>query len=773
MADNFERERQYKNEIFALRQRMSELERVVRTKDQQLGSYAKALDDVTKSTSWKITAPLRMAMNLLRGKPIFAEKNNRSAKTSGASLEVAGVNDADDSGIFYCCDRPKLDSAPIVGSTVLFEGWAVCKEQIEKVEVFVAGESFGALTTGFLRTDVYYSFPNVQGSENSGFKGYVSLETLPDGVYGVSVVISAKSGKSKVIAGSFILDRGAKMTATTPDYHAQYRQWWKVNSLTDRAIRIIEGAAKRLRVRPKISVIMPVYNTPKAYLSAAIESVLGQIYPEFELCIADDASTKKDVRQTLEKYAAGDSRIRLTRLERNSGISEASNCALALATGDYIALMDSDDLITRDALFEIARAIAEDPSLDFIYSDEDKIDESGEHYDGFFKPDWSYDLFLSMMYTCHLSAFRRSLVTELGGFRDEFKGSQDYDLTLRVCERTEKIAHIPKVLYSWRAIRGSGAVDPEAKPYAQDAAKRALEDHVRRAKIDAATLPGAAPGRYRVRRAIRGNPEVAIILPCGGKLSFLSPCIESILKTTSYPAFRIYVVDNSEADEVRSYVDSVRAESDRVSYIEFREKPFNFSAINNYAVAKVSEPIVLLLNDDVTVINEDWLEAMVEHAQRPEVGVVGAKLLFPDRSIQHAGVVMGLHKNTGHAFRLFPPGESGYFHFIDIVREYSAITFACAMMRREVYEELGGLDDVNLPVAFNDVDMCLRAKERGYKVIYTPYARLFHYESVTKKVMIGHGEVDYMKRKWANVIARDPMYNPNLTLEFEDFSITV
>ena len=474
----------------------------------------------------------------------------------------------------------------------------------------------------------------------------------------------------------------------------------------------------------------------------------------------------------LDRLARRDARVKVVHLPRNQGISGATNAALALATGEFIGLLDHDDVLMPYALFEVVRALNDAPATDLIYSDEDKVDDTGrERWDPFFKPDWSPDLLLSMNYVCHFGVYRRSLVEAIGGFRPEYDGSQDYDLVLRFTERTDRIVHLPSILYSWRAIPGSAARDIMAKPYAVDAAQRAIDDALRRRGVAGRVEPGYSLGQWRVRYDLRGQPAVTLVIPAGGNMKCLQPCLESVLERSTYPNLHVLVTDDSDGTAVADLCRALGRRDPRLRYRRFRLKPFNYSAINNSAVSLVDTPYVVLLNDDITVITPDWVEAMLEHAQRPEVGVVGAKLLYPDRSLQHAGVILGPHQNCGHAFKHFSEDDPGYFGLARFIRNCSAVTFACAMMRRSVFDEVGGLDAQNLAVAFNDVDMCLRIRERGYWVVYTPYAVLFHHESATRTMHSNPGEEEYMRRRWGGVIRHDPFYNPNLTREAEDYSL--
>jgi len=545
----------------------------------------------------------------------------------------------------------------------------------------------------------------------------------------------------------------------------QFEVWLENHRLTDGMLRRMKGSAAALKYRPKISVAVPLYNTRKDWLEEMIESVQGQIYENWELCLADDASAEPHVREVVEAYRKNDARIKVTYREKNGHISRASNSALSLATGEFVALLDHDDLLTPDAFYKVVRLLNSHPDADMIYSDEDKLDANGNRVEPHFKPDWSPDTFTSCMYTCHLGVYRRKLIEEIGGFRPGFEGAQDYDLVLRLTEKTGKIYHIPEILYHWRKVPGSTAVEVASKPYAVEAGRKAVEEAMRRRGTKAEVLSRPDITIYRVRREIRGLPRVTILIPTKDKVDFLKRCITSIEEKTGYKNYEIVIVDN----------DSIREETERylrtVPYTVMRfRSPFNFSKINNFAVEKTRGDHLLFLNNDTEVINGDWLEAMLEHSQRDEIGAVGAKLLYPDNTIQHAGVVLGIGGVAGHSHKHFPADSPGYAHALAIIRNYSAVTAACLMMRRRVFEEVGGFEE-KLPHSFNDVDLCLKLKKAGYAVVFTPFAQLYHYETATRPTTVSDFEVRYMRRKWDGILKNDPCYNPNLTLDREDFSL--
>lgn len=556
---------------------------------------------------------------------------------------------------------------------------------------------------------------------------------------------------------------------------SEYEQW--IDLFEPRDLREAATQAESLAYRPLISVIMPVYNVDRDLLQAAVQSVLEQPYVNWELCICDDASPNPEVRETLLEAARQDPRIKVEFAEKNGGIAAASNRALALASGEFVAFLDHDDQLSPHALYEVAKLLNSRPDADVIYSDEDKMDAAGQRrYDAFLKPDWSPDLLLSCNYLCHLMVLRTSRVREVGCFRTGVEGSQDYDLLLRIIERTTAIHHIPKVLYHWRACPSSTASAPAVKMYAHVAARAALQEHLERCGTAAKVTEGCTLGRWRVQYKIQGDPRVCIVLPTGGNIGLLDQCIKAVVGNTDYRNFEYLLIDNSKSDKVQSYFPTIARLWPRSRCLDRRGQPFNFSRLNNQAAEMVEAPLMLFLNDDTVPINSGWLEAMVEHAQRPEVGAVGCKLLYGNGTIQHAGVVMGVSANCDHVFKHMPGEETnvGYFHLAHMTRNVSAVTGACLMARREVFQEVGGFEEIRLPVAFQDIDLCLKMRAKGYRIIYTPHARVFHLECQTKAEKIPDpAEVHYMQTLWAEVIAHDPYYHPNLSRFRLDYSLSV
>jgi GT2 family glycosyltransferase len=557
-----------------------------------------------------------------------------------------------------------------------------------------------------------------------------------------------------------------------PTDQQRYAEWIARNTPGAGQLEALAGEIASWPLTPRISIITPVYNTDPVWLRACIESVRRQVYPLWELCLADDASTEEATREVLRDYEA-DPRIHVCWLPENVHISRASNAALQRATGEYIALLDHDDELTPDALAEMVRAINANPDADVLYSDEDKLDPGGVRCDPFMKPDWSPEHFLSSMYTCHLTVVRRSLVEDVQGFRPGFEGAQDYDLWLRLSERTNRIVHVPRVLYHWRKIPGSAAASPMAKPYALDAARRAIEEHVARRGMDATVEPGLAVGLWRVRRRIQGEPRVTVIVPTdgrtaemrGGRVDLLVNCLRSVVTRTTYARYDILVVDNGTLSaDALAFLEEVPHR--RVTYAY--EPPFNFSHKLNFAASHATGEHLVILNDDIEVIDDEWMTALLELSQDPGIGAVGGKLLYPDGRLQHIGVVTGVCGIAAHVFHQAEGHSAGYAGSAMTIRNYTAVTGACMMTRRDVFEEVGGFNE-RLRVDFNDVDYCLKVRRAGYRIVYTPYARLYHHESGSfGERRQRPEEIDEMRETWGSTLTSDPYYNRNLTVDFPD-----
>ncbi|QDM33338.1 glycosyltransferase family 2 protein [Tardiphaga sp. vice352] len=597
--------------------------------------------------------------------------------------------------------------------------------------------------------------------------------TLPVGVRlrikgALRVVLRASRYVQRSRMASFLLIPELRLDLIPGEYPDWVRDF---DTLTDADRALIRTKIDRFEALPKISVVMPVYDTPAAILREAIESVVQQIYPNWELCIADDASKAPHVRKLLDEYMQKDSRIKCVYRESNGHISAASNSALALATGDYVALLDHDDLLSEHALYMIAEAVQHHPKSDVFYSDEDKLSAAGKRSDPHFKPDWSPELFYGQNYLNHLTVYKRSAIEKAGGFRLGFEGSQDYDLALRVISSTTSpIVHIPHVLYHWRIFKGAGTMSSQNLGKATDAARQALVEHF----TDRGVSVMVEDVRGSFHRVVRPDPEswpkISVVIPTRDHLDVLEIAVDGLRTKTDYPSLEIVIADNeSTLPETRTYLAKLKEQG--VQIIECKGA-FNYSEINNKAVAISTGELVLLLNNDISMLDVGWLKEMVRYFADPEVGIVGPKLLYPDGSLQHAGVIIGLGGVAGHRCVGFPGDEPGRFARLALAQDVSCVTGACLLMRRSIYEEVGGLDAHNLRVAFNDVDLCLRVQEAGYRIIWTPYAVLNHHESKSRgsdlegeKLARFQREVHFMRTRWGQRLASDRFFNPNLSLQ--------
>lgn len=557
-----------------------------------------------------------------------------------------------------------------------------------------------------------------------------------------------------------------------------YQQWIVENENWD--VEAIKAEIATFEYQPVISILMPVYNVEEKWLAKCIESVQKQFYTHWELCMADDHSTDVTVRPLLEKYAAQDSRIKIVFRPENGHISKATNSALEIASGEFVALLDNDDELAPIALYEVAKRLNENAELDLIYSDEDKIDMAGKRFDPAFKPDWSPDLLLGTNYISHLGVYRRSIMEKIGGFRVGYEGSQDYDLVLRFTEQTtaERIAHIPQVLYYWRILPSSTAADQSTKSYAFDAGLKAVQDAIHRRGIKATVNHAAGNGLYDVDYHVLSEDLVSVIIPTRNGYDDVKRCIDSIIEKTTYPNYEIVMADNgSDQPEMKELYAGYKKHLGERFVVESIDIPFNYSRINNLAAKVAKGKYLLFLNNDTEVITPEWMTKMVSFAQFDRIGCVGAKLYYPNNTIQHAGVILGMGGAAGHGHHTFPRGDFGYFGKLEINVDYLAVTAACMMIRAKDFAEIGGFNE-ELTVAFNDVDLCLKEYEKGHNNVWLHGAELYHFESQSRgyentpeKQARFEKETKYMEDTWTKYIGNDPYYNPNLTRVRGDFSV--
>jgi O-antigen biosynthesis protein len=557
-----------------------------------------------------------------------------------------------------------------------------------------------------------------------------------------------------------------------------YAEWIALNEPALASYAGLKASALTWHTQPMVSIVMPTYNSPLNFLAQAIESVQAQVYPHWQLCIADDASSDKRVQAFLEDAAAKDSRISVVLRAQNGHISESSNSALAIAKGEWVALLDHDDLLHPLALYELVKCLQQQPEANIVFSDEDKVDEQGARFGPYFKTDYNPELMWAQNMISHLGCYRKSVLDEVGGFRKGFEGSQDYDLALRVIQRSSasQIVHIPKVLYHWRAISGSTALAPSEKPYAEIASRKALQEHL--AALGVPAWVGASPEVASMNRVkpqlVEPAPLVSILIPTKDRIDLLRQCMDSIQTKSSYQHFEILVVNNN-SEQAESFDYFAQLKTLGVQVLDY-PKPFNFSAINNFAAQHAAGEYLCLMNNDIEIQTPDWMEEMLSFAQLAKAGAVGARLWYPGSGgLQHGGVIVGMGGVAGHAYVGLAKSEKGYFGRPVLHHRCSAVTAACLMIKKSTYFAVNGMDE-GLAVAFNDVDFCLRLGQAGFHCVYTPHAEMTHYESASRGDDLSDanrerfmGEEAFMKSRWGQQLLSDPCYSPNLSLDHSDF----
>ena len=562
------------------------------------------------------------------------------------------------------------------------------------------------------------------------------------------------------------------MKKDTSLQYGDYGDWIRTNEVGEEELET--QRKEQFPNSPKISVIVPMYNTPENFFKDLINCMKEQTYKNWELCLADGSPTQND---NLKKYYEKEERVKYNFLNENKGIAGNTNEAIKMAEGEYIALLDHDDVLSPYALYEIVKCINKHPDVEFMYSDEDKIDEKGNRYDAYFKSDFAPDTLRSQNYICHFSVFKKELMDKLEGFRPDYDGAQDYDIILRMSEITDesKIKHIPRILYHWRVHKNSTAkLNSNAKNYAFIAGKKAIEDHLKRLGLQGTVSQGELEGIYRVDYNVIGNPKVSIVIPNKDGKEILKVCIDSIIEKTTYSNYEIVIVENnSETEEIFEYYKELE-KNEKIKVVKYPIKGFNYSSIINYGVKHSSGDYIIQLNNDTELITPNWLELMLGLAQRKDVGAVGARLYYPDKTIQHAGIIVGLGGIAGNRFKSIPKDGHGYFAQEGIIENLSAVTGACVMTRKSIYEEVGYMNE-DLAVAFNDVDFCLKIREKGYLIVYNPFIEFWHYESKSRgyedtpeKIKRFQGEIQTFSNRWEQFLKKgDPYYNINLSLDTE------
>lgn len=568
-----------------------------------------------------------------------------------------------------------------------------------------------------------------------------------------------------------------KLTERFQKSELDYKEWLEKNMPARQELDRQEK--HKFKYAPKISILVPVYNTPETFLRQMIESVQKQTYGNWELCIANANPANEQVKVILKEYTANDARVKVTDVPENEGIAQNTNKALEIADGTFIGLLDHDDVLAENALYEVVKELNKAVDTDVIYTDEDKVSTAmDEYFSPNFKPDFNLDMLRSNNYFCHFFVAKKELIETVGGFRGEYNGAQDYDLFLRCIEKAERIAHIPKILYHWRVHQESTADNPLSKMYAYDAGQKAIEQHLKRCGVTAEVSKTENLGFYRVKYQQEGSPLVSILIPNKDQKDTLDQCLKSIEARTDYENYEIIIIENNSTEqETFEYYKQIK--NPKIRVIEWKDE-FNYSAINNFGVRHAKGEYLLFLNNDIEVINSDWLGEMLSNCQREEVGAVGAKLYYPDNTVQHAGVIVGIGGVAGSVFVGLKRGYTGYMHRASIQQNLSAVTAACMMVKKSVFEEVGGFEE-ELKVAFNDIDFCLKIREKGHLIVYDPYVELYHYESktrgaedTTEKIRRFQSEIEYMRSHWSSILKNgDPAYNPNLSLKKWDYSLRV
>lgn len=697
----------------------------------------------------------------------------------------------------------RLDSVRKSGDKMIFSGWVIdaLREDILKVED-ENGKVIEAKCRRIVRPDVIKTYHLEEGYA-CGFEIVVSRKQFQGKKICIRVKNSLTEKVTTIDLKKFDYDhsaRGRMMHTISPGRRKEnlkiirehgipyfvrfvkeqmqgdlqdYDVWRKLHQPSSRELK--KQKKYSFAWKPKMSIAIPLYNTPTQYLEELLQSIIGQTYANWELCLAD-GSTSDSVEIYIREHYKGEKRIKYRRLKENMGIAGNTNAAVEMADGDYVMLCDHDDLVAPDALFEMAKALNEDSSIDIIYTDEDLVNsDTTEFSSPRFKPDFNFDFLRSINYICHIFMVRKTILDEVGCFREEYDGAQDYDFILRCCEKTDKIHHIPKILYHWRAHENSTAGNPESKEYAIQAGKKALEEHYRRMGMDAEVEYTGIFIMFRTILKVQGNPKVSIVVPTKDHIDDLDKCLTSIEEKSTWNNYEIIIVENnSENPETFAYYGKIQKKYTNIKVVTW-DGPFNYSAINNFGIKYASGHYYVLLNNDIEVITPEWMEIMLGYCQRADVGIVGAKLYYPDDTIQHAGVVIGVGGFAGHILTQTQREDTGYFGRLQAVQDVSAVTAACLMIRKDIFEQVQGLDE-KFEVALNDVDLCLKVRAMNKLVVFHPGVEMYHYESKSRGSETSPEKHERFKReiarfrtKWSDILEHgDPYYNENLSLMYGD-----
>jgi GT2 family glycosyltransferase len=693
----------------------------------------------------------------------------RISSSDGAHAELSTTFEIDSQAfetgrVIGRLDQPHRGAIFIPREKIIVSGWVLARSGINRIEAFVDREPRGRIDYRVLRPDIAKRHRQYLDADHCGFSGMVPLVGLHQGSHDLRVLITAKDGQQLELPTRIEIEAVATVDGGVPNINRQYLAWRE-----RRAAHLNRIASDLAHSNSRLSfdVIVPLEGDCEDALEASATSVQAQTHPAWHLVLVDSGTASDAAREYAKDLTRAERRVAYQE-PSGDGVVAALNATLCQSNADWIAILPPGVILAPIALAHISHTLDTKPDTRLVYADDDRIDpESLERWNPFFKPDWSPDLLTSMNYLGPLTLFLRKSAILVGGLRQGLSGAEVFDLALRMTEQFGQVHHVPEVLAT-TVDTAPGPGEPWHASNWQASEFRALEDALARRGGGGAVERGLHPGTWRVRYPLPVDSRVTAVIPTGGKIDMLRACLTDLLERTDYPDLDILLVDNSRHDDVERLVAELSARHPGVRRLANPLQPFNYSALVNSALPHITSPFVLMLNDDVTVIDPSWLRAMVEIAQRPDVGIVGAKLLYPDDTIQHAGVVLGPFSGSVHVFKRLPGDNPGYFDLPDVVRNVSAVTFACALIDRAVFETIGGLDEVNLPVAFNDTDFCLRAREAGFEVIYTPHASLYHHESVTKVVIAHPHEIGMLRERWGHVIDHDPYYNPNLTRQGED-----
>lgn len=691
----------------------------------------------------------------------------RIADAAGGQAELATEFEVDhhafETGrVIGRLDLPVRGSLFVPRETIVVSGWALAPSGIRGLGVQIDGEPRGRLDYGALRPDIAKRRRQYADADHCGFSGTVPLHGLGEGHHELVVHITANDGRDLQLSTRIEIDSTRSIDGGIPVVNRHYAAWLeRRNGLV--TVAEFEQTGPPLQFAATVALSGDLHDA----LEALAASIHAQSHHEWRLLLVDAGDASPAVQELARQLAADDERVSYHEAS-GAGLIADLNTAIAQSSADWLVLLSPGVMFSPTAFARAAQALAAEPDAILIYSDDDRIDpETTERWNPFFKPDWSPDLHLAMNYLGPFTLFHRETAVAVGGLREGFPGAEPYDLALRLTDESARVLHLPDVLVT-TIEKAPTPGDTWHVSNWRDEERRAIADALARRGAHGSVERGIHPGTWRTRYALPDPPGVTAVIPTGGNLALLRPCLDDLLHRTDYPNLDILLVDNSNGPDVEALVAELNVHHPNVRRVVDPRKPFNYSALVNASLSHTESPYLLMLNDDITVIDPGWLCAMAEHAQRPEIGIVGAKLLYPDDTIQHAGVILGPFGGSVHVFKRMPGDDPGFFDLPDVVRNVSAVTFACALIDRAVFDAIGGLDEVNLPVAFNDTDFCLRARDAGFEVLYTPHAALHHHESVTKTVIAHPHEIEYLRMRWGHVIAHDPFYNPNLTRHGDD-----